>query len=205
MYSQLDPKWKSKKIGASSLSIGSYGCTLTCIAELSERAKKPFTPAQLASDKTCFTPDGLVLWNKVFAKIGGVAKYERRYGSMLPKVEADQSLILQVSIKSTYGKHWVVYKDAKTILDPLGGKERPLNYYPKITGYVLITWERTPESKLIKAKGSPAVYIYTGKKKFPIPDWDTLLFLFGEKAYIREMTEQEIVKIPTGELLPSLK
>lgn len=140
MYSQLDPKWKNNRIGNSNVTIGGYGCALTCVAESSKNGDNPATPADLASDRSLFTADGSILWNKAFAKIGGIAKYERRYESHLPEVKENQSLLVNVSVRTSYGLHWVLWNNGK-ILDPLGGVERSLDYYP-VVGYNLITWDR---------------------------------------------------------------
>lgn len=202
MYSQLDPKWTATKIGSTNLTIRNYGCTLTCLAWVSRRGKNAFNPKELALDKTLTNASGEVLWNKVFAKIGGVEKYERRYGELLPKVETDQSLLLNVAINTSYGKHWVVW-NGSTILDPLGGVEKPLNHY-KVLGYNLITWNKKPTSKLIKSPTKPDVYLYNGKMRFPLPNWETLVFLFGEKAYIAELPEREVEAIPMGAMVPKM-
>ena len=64
-----------------------------------------------------------------------------------------------------------------------------------------------PTGKLIKSdeEEDKAVYIYNGRTKFPVPDWDTFVFLFGEKAKIELVSPDVISKIPMGDLLPSLK
>jgi murein DD-endopeptidase MepM/ murein hydrolase activator NlpD len=63
-----------------------------------------------------------------------------------------------------------------------------------------------PTGKLIKSdeKDERAVYIYNGRAKFPIPDWETFIFLFGKAAKIEEVSGDVLSKIPTGEFIPSL-
>lgn len=63
-----------------------------------------------------------------------------------------------------------------------------------------------PTGKLIKSSNPEdrAVYIFNGRSKFPLPDWNTLEFLFGEKAKIEQVSDDILSKIPTGEILPSL-
>lgn len=205
MYSQLDKKWASVKIGSTNLTMKGYGCTLACLAYASRRGLNTFMPNELALDKVLTNENGEVLWGRVFQKIGGVEKWERRYGSTLPKVEDDQTLLIQVKIGTKYGKHWVVWNGGKTILDPLGGIVRPASDYPEITGQMLITWHKKPTSKLIKSPIKPDVYLYNGKMRFPIPDWETLTFLFGEKSYIAELPQKEVEAIPMGGVVPSMK
>jgi len=61
-----------------------------------------------------------------------------------------------------------------------------------------------PTEKLIKAKGLPAIYIFNGEKKFPIPNWGTLVFLFGTDPKIEELDTAIVSKIPEGDILPML-
>lgn len=64
--------------------------------------------------------------------------------------------------------------------------------------------DRMPTEKLIKAEPFSAVYVFNGKEKFPIPNWGTLTFLFGEKAKIEVIDEATLDKIPTGPIIPQL-
>ncbi len=65
LLSQRNPLWATHKIGKSSLEIGNYGCTLTCLAMLNNRFGANCTPAQVAEHLDWFTNTGLVLWNKI--------------------------------------------------------------------------------------------------------------------------------------------
>lgn len=62
---------------------------------------------------------------------------------------------------------------------------------------------KMPKGKLIKGL-SPTVYAFNGKTKFPIPDMETLTFLFKGVA-IEDVSEDIVSKIPTGAALPSMK
>lgn len=67
---------------------------------------------------------------------------------------------------------------------------------------------KLPTSKLIKEDDPTkrAVFIYNGEKKFPIPDWDTKVFLFGEGSDDIELVEPDVMsKIPEGPLMTSLR
>lgn len=65
---------------------------------------------------------------------------------------------------------------------------------------------KMPTGKLIKSSTDEdrSVYVYNGKAKFPVPDWATLVFLFGEKAKIEEVDPDILTKIPTASFIPSL-
>jgi len=62
---------------------------------------------------------------------------------------------------------------------------------------------KIPKGNLIKGL-SPTVYAFNGKIKFPIPDMETLTFLF-KGAVIEDVSEDIVSKIPTGAILPSMK
>jgi murein DD-endopeptidase MepM/ murein hydrolase activator NlpD len=61
-----------------------------------------------------------------------------------------------------------------------------------------------PTGKLVKAIGKPDVYIFNGKHLFPIPNWGTFVFLFGQDAKIEEVSQDILSKIPEGDILPML-
>ena len=63
-----------------------------------------------------------------------------------------------------------------------------------------------PKKKLIKGVSTPGVFVYNGKAKWGIPNWETKVFLFGEgTADIEEVSEDVISKIPTQGLIPNLE
>lgn len=65
-----------------------------------------------------------------------------------------------------------------------------------------------PTGKLIKEDDPTkrAVFIYNGAQKFPLPDWDTKVFLFGEGSDDIELVEPDVMsKIPQGAMMTSLK
>lgn len=174
MYSQLDPRWKDDTLGASPSKIGGWGCTMTCVAELSKYGDNSFTPKELAAFNDVFRKsDGAIYWAKAFEKIGGVKDWWREYNAhSTPSYDPTyQSVILQVEMDTSYGKHWVI-DNGETILDPLGGVERPKNYYP-IMGYTLITWDSKVadtsnyEGQLIQETEDSGTFAYVqdGKKR----------------------------------------
>lgn len=125
--SQRDPRWANLKIGASNLTVGSYGCTLTCISMILSYFGDWRSPAAISTNANWFTKDGLVNWLKIpfFAW--------REYGRNDVKILAalkdpKQAVILEVPLPKG-GKHWLVAK-RKALLsndyvcqDPWTGKE----------------------------------------------------------------------------------
>jgi hypothetical protein len=109
MYSQNDPKWKNDKMGKSTLNLGNYGCTTSCISTLGTWFGEVITPKQLASTENLYTPQGLVIWRQIdniFSKM----KFMYRYYSFNEKIIDDYLVtnpntvvLLNVNNRS----HWV--------------------------------------------------------------------------------------------------
>jgi len=65
MLSQNDPLWKLKKINGTTSSIGSWGCLLTCVNDLLNKAGYDITPDVLAKQSELFDGDMWVGWTKL--------------------------------------------------------------------------------------------------------------------------------------------
>lgn len=107
---QRNPLWSEKKLGASTLSIGSYGCTSTGLAEINNRFGANCTPADVAAHKDWYTIAGLILWDKLalqFATFEG-----REYGFNQARVleslndSNNKAVLIQVNIPRA-GQHWL--------------------------------------------------------------------------------------------------
>ena len=135
-FSQRDGRWAAARLGQSKLTMGRYGCTTTCIADLSTYFGDNLDPLK-TSQIIKYTPQGLVLWQScVFPHF----KFERReYGRNDANIikamhDPDRAVILEVA----HASHWVVaigggptYK----IADPwLGDKNTMKRYDNNITG-----------------------------------------------------------------------
>lgn len=138
-FSQRDPRWATRLIRGSNVTIGRYGCTITCIADLSTYFGDNLTP-QNVNDICKFTPSGLVYWAS--CKFGHFVFDRRAYGRNDGEIIAalkdpKRAVILQVAAAS----HWVVAtgwqpetKDYK-IADPwLGDHSNMGRYNHDITG-----------------------------------------------------------------------
>lgn len=138
-YSQRDKKWATKVMTPSKLTIGRYGCTTTCIADLSTYFGDNLTPANVC-DKIKYTRDGLVLWASASFK---TFKFSlREYGQKDANIkkalsDPNMAVILQVS----YGSHWVVatgydaVNNVFKIADPFYGDRSTMKRYGNnITG-----------------------------------------------------------------------
>jgi hypothetical protein len=126
--SQRDPAWAEDKLGVSTLTVGRYGCTTTCISMLSDYFGSYKTPKELAHNAYNYTPTGLVLWTHLaFDKMKFVW---REYFEDTKRIDAaikdpKQAVILQVN----HGQHWVValrktwYGNDYLVLDPWDGSK----------------------------------------------------------------------------------
>jgi hypothetical protein len=141
--SQRDPRWASEKLGTSYVTVGRYGCTITCLSMLSEYYKDFKTPRNLARYLK-YTKDGRVIWDSLPAVLPFKLEKRlyRRDDERIKKSLKDpnRAVIFQVDYH-----HWVVacgtYKFAPWIYrvaDPWIGKKaaliKPFLPYRQITG-----------------------------------------------------------------------
>lgn len=228
LLSQRDPQWAGDKLGASTLTIGRWGCTTTSISMLSDYFGCYRSPQEIAHDAHNYTADGLVLWKNI--KFTGMRFVKRVYGntdSLMPEIiealkDPDRGVVLQVND----GAHWVAAYSTKmfssdlAVADPweLPCKVLPvLKRYKNIVGaayYERIMDDkpaepeppiiRIPSKKLIKGMATPEIYYYNGVKKFQFPNWHTFIELGGNMADV-EMLHQEIIdSIPNGRKITNI-
>ena len=150
-YGQRDPRWKDKKIGKSSSSIGSYGCTITCLSMLADITPDEFNTRLTAVNG--YQVD-LVIWSKIKEAIPKL-EFEWRgyqydndkvkqaiadYGACLVEVDFDGS------IATPRDRHWVLYIGNGRMYDPWTGGECATSKYPIATGYAIIKVYNKPEN-----------------------------------------------------------
>ena len=118
--SQQDPKWKNTNLGYSSLTIGSYGCALTCVAMYLSGFDYPEDPASLNTkmkSKGGFV-DAAIVWGAVSA-IYPAIKYKNLIlcsdtdapiDMIGNSIAAGQPVLLEVDHSPSPGlqTHWVV-------------------------------------------------------------------------------------------------
>ena len=135
---QRNPNWSQIKMLPSNLTIGRYGCTSTALCDLAAFYGCPCNPDQAINQNIFYTPEGLILWNKInFPNFHFV---ERFYGYDKPTIEqalADPfaTVLLEVS-----HSHWVWALGKSLfggfrIADPwYGDKATTARYHNDITG-----------------------------------------------------------------------
>lgn len=144
--SQRDPKWSAKKLGKSSLTVGRWGCTTTCVSMLSDYFGQYVSPEKLAAKKELFTADGRIIWLRIkdtFTKFRFVYRYytyTKANSHILFDAISDPKKASLVTVDSD--SHWLVptRKSGSDIIaaDPWTGKdENLLKKYGRISGFVV--------------------------------------------------------------------
>lgn len=137
-FSQRDPIWANLLLKPSRLTMGRYGCTTCCIADLSTYFGDNLTPAQV-NQHIQYTPDGLIIWQSCnFQHFIFERREQSRNDQNIKAAIADpnRAVILQVA----HGSHWVVATSVASgnvynIADPwLGDRASMGRYLNNITG-----------------------------------------------------------------------
>lgn len=140
ILSQRNPQWADVKIGPSNITVGRYGCTITCISMLTSYFGNWVDPEQIAL-KQLFTKDGLIIWTKL--NLPNIKFDHRGYGRNDVEImdalkDPNKAVILQVQ-----NYHWVValgrgLLKGYRIADPwFGDKSTTARYKDQITGYAI--------------------------------------------------------------------
>lgn len=142
ILSQRDPAWATKKIGQSNITVGQYGCTITCVSMSSDWFKCFQNPGWMAKYLK-FTSGGLILWQSI-ADVLCFKFIWRGYPSNFKQGEIDEALknpkktcLLNVS----NGKHWVLgiyrvpFSKTYWVADPWTGTKK---FYSGVIGYAIL-------------------------------------------------------------------
>lgn len=139
--SQRDSAWKSIKLGFSTTTtIGSHGCTITCVSMLAGITPKE-TNERLKS-VSGYANTNLIIWSKIKEAIPWLEFVWRGYTYENAKV-ADAikqwgGCLVEVDGTPIGGsRHWVLYIGNQKMIDPWDGKEKPTSSY-KAIGYATI-------------------------------------------------------------------
>ncbi len=110
--SQRNPKWKDKKLGASDLTIGEFGCTTVSLSMALISFGYNVYPDQIAARKENYTKEGLILWNNLL--LPGGFKFKWRYGSPTNFVRNDAEITRSLKNPNEFvllsvgnNTHWV--------------------------------------------------------------------------------------------------
>ncbi len=150
---QRDIRWKNVPLGFSSLTLGDYGCTITCLAMLA--GLNPDEVNARLKAVNGFQDKSLILWSKIKEAIPWL-EFEWRgkpydnekvkgaveeYGACLVEVDFDGK------IATPNDKHWILYIGNQQMIDPWTGAKKSTGWYPLTTGYCLIKVSEKPDDK----------------------------------------------------------
>ena len=145
LYSQRDPRWASEKLGKSQSSIGSYGCTITCVSMLA--GITPSDTNRRLTEVGGYLGD-LIIWKKINEAIPWLDFEWRGYqydnAKVSQAVANNGGCLVEVDFDgtpSTRGKHWVLFIGDEKMHDPWTGTVEPTSKYNILTGYAVIKKE----------------------------------------------------------------
>jgi hypothetical protein len=137
--SQRDPRWRDVKLGFSTLTIGGYGCYITCLAMIT--GKTPIEVNDILRAAGCFFKDKsgqmALLDSTKAAKALGIGFLGIQYD--INKEPSWMPNIKEVDMSPAPGKqqHFVVrFKDTdgkKKIIDPWTGRIQAIGFYPFVS------------------------------------------------------------------------
>ena len=148
--SQRDLRWSRKKLGYGSVSLGGYGCTLTCLSNMAginpDELNTMLKGSSLRDSAFAGSTKNLINWTKLEKYTNGLIKFHwrgasynngevskaiKKYGACLVEVDFDGS-------PRTNDKHWILLIGDKMAIDPWTGNVIPTNKYEIYTGYAVI-------------------------------------------------------------------
>lgn len=136
---QRDPKWKNIPLGfTNNTSIGSHGCTITCIAMLAG-VTPDYVNTRLKAVNG-FDKGNLVIWSKIPQALPNLEFIRRVKGYVNADVAANLPCMVEVDFDgtpNTNDMHWVLFIGNKRMNDPWTGREESTSKYP-VRGYSVI-------------------------------------------------------------------
>lgn len=139
---QDDKRWSTNKIGKTSLTLGRWGCTITCVSMLSSYYGCYKSPAELAAIPSLFSVEGKIIWSSIGKIFDNKMKFDiRRYGMNRAAITSSLNTSPRTSViaEVSNGSHWVVivgtYGTDYLCVDPRDGQKKlVLKTYKNITG-----------------------------------------------------------------------
>lgn len=146
-YSQLDPAWRNEPLGTQGRTLGSDGCTVSCVGMFV--GKTPLETLRALQVVNGIMPSGDLIWPKVEEAFSGTAYFnfrwsttleerstayrkspEQAYADICALLALGQPVILRLQHSSGFF-HWVIAKEILPgdllVHDPLGGVETPFS------------------------------------------------------------------------------
>lgn len=147
LLTQSDGRWSLNKIGNTALTLGRWGCTITCLSMFSSFYGCYKSPAEIAKMPGLFDAQGRIYWGAIEKAFGGKIKFVYRYGgqgkavfnrkAILASLENSPNTTVMLEVRNF--SHWVavvgVYGDDFYVIDPIDGKKKlAIKSFGNITG-----------------------------------------------------------------------
>lgn len=135
MLSQRDPRWRDVRLGFSQLTIGGYGCFLTCLAWMVGKTPIEVNDILRAANAFGGKDRSLIISERAAIALGldydGVEGNINKEPDWFPNIK-------EVDMSPSPGKqqHFVVRikeNNKKFILDPWDGKKKAIGFYPFVS------------------------------------------------------------------------
>lgn len=141
ILSQRDSKWSKNNLGfTTDTTIGSHGCTITCVAMLT--GYTPDVVNERLKAVNGYASGNLILWSKIKEALENAEFEWRGYSYENDRVKGaiakNGGCLVEVDGTPIGGfKHWVLYVGNGKLYDPWDGKEKSTGTYTA-TGYSII-------------------------------------------------------------------
>lgn len=140
---QRDPRWAKKTLGFSKLTIGGYGCTISCLAMLLSRVENREVRVDEVNEKLKSVKafqGALLIWSRVPLAYPSIKFVKRAYNYSNVDVAFNiyvKGVPVMVEVNGARigaPRHWILFIGSGKANDPWTGKEISTSYYP-LTGY----------------------------------------------------------------------
>lgn len=165
---QRDPRWAKQQLGTSNTTIGSHGCTITCLAMLIGTTPDVVNRklSQLPKDKngnTGFAKGNLVVWSRVPEAFPNLTFVKRVSYYDNEDVKANIPCLVEVDFDNSPvvdNRHWVLFIGNKRLNDPWTGSERATSVYTILKGYAIYKKKSdTIINEVVDNKPTPATSV----------------------------------------------
>jgi GH25 family lysozyme M1 (1,4-beta-N-acetylmuramidase) len=168
IYGQKDPRWSGEKLGTSSVTIGAYGCLLSCAAMVCKYYGKDTDPSKLNQDLIAingYESGNLLKWGAIETIYPDIVLDWDRFLANPTDVdidavlERDQPVIVQVDYNlatSALEQHWVIIVGKEgsdyLIIDPIDASTAYLSRYGNEALRMAVYKQVAIEEPLFKVK-----------------------------------------------------
>lgn len=155
LLSQRDPRWRDIKLGfTTTTTIGSHGCTITCLAMISDTTPD-YVNERLKAVKG-YAQGNLVIWTKIPEALPQLQFIERGTVYNNDRVKNNLPALVEVNgLKIGGVRHWVVFIGNQKIYDPWYGNQNSTSFYTPLYGYALfkkMNQSLSPDEKIAQIK-----------------------------------------------------